>query len=167
MNLDNFYKFSENLGSSTFRLRAKERITRDTRENLLRGDYSPQEPIEFAHYLGRNDPMDVIGTSNMLIIISKRMVDLLAESEFNVFTFYVNGNELQQAQRRLEGIRKDWLEKLPDLESRILLLECQLAEKLKDNDVFSEKQQELQQKFPTATIRLAQNKRANSFLTRF
>lgn len=92
---------------------------------------------------------------------------VLVQSEFNVCQFFIISYEYSQAQHRLDGIRKDWLAKLPDLEPEILILECSLAEKQNKPDLITEKKKELQDKFPQATIELAQNKQRTNFLQRF
>jgi outer membrane protein assembly factor BamD (BamD/ComL family) len=99
--------------------------------------------------------------------IKQKAMRTLVDSEFNICRFFINSYEYGQAQHRLDGIRKDWLTKLPDLEPEILILECNLAEKQNKPDLITEKQKELQNKFPQATIELAQNKQRTSFLNRF
>ncbi len=99
--------------------------------------------------------------------IKQSALRTLAQSEFDRCRFYINSAEYSQAQHRLNGIRKDWLVKLPDLEPDVLVLECTIAEKQKKPDLISEKKKELQDKFPQATIELAQNKQRTNFLHRF
>ena len=86
--------------------------------------------------------------------IKQKAMRTLVDSEFNICRFFITSYEYSQAQHRLDGIRTDWLEILPDLESEILVLECDLAEKQNKPDLSSEKKKELQDKFPQATIQL-------------
>ncbi len=98
--------------------------------------------------------------------IKEKAMRTLVQSEFNICQFFINSYEYSQAQRRLDGIRENWLIKLPDIEPEVLVFECNLAEKQNKPDIITEKKKELQDKFPQATIQLAQNKRSN-FLHRF
>lgn len=61
--------------------------------------------------------------------IKQECMRTLAQSEFSVCNSFITRYEYAQAQYRLDGIRKDWLTQLPDLEPEILMLECTVAEK--------------------------------------
>lgn len=125
-----------------------------------------QETIELAdQFLQRADIFTEYKAK--VEAIKEKAIRTLVQSEFNVYQFFVNSYEYSQAQHRLDGIRKDWLTKLPDLEPEILVLECNLAEKQNKLDIITEKKKELQDKFPQATIELAQNKQRTNFLHRF
>ncbi len=54
--------------------------------------------------------------------------------------------------------------KVTGYEPEILVLECNLAEKQNKTDLITEKKKELQDKFPQATIQLAQNNNAVSYI---
>lgn len=124
------------------------------------------ETIELANqFLQRADIF--VEYKEKVEAIKQKAMRTLVQSEFNVCQFFMNSAEYSQAQRRLDGIRKDWLTKLPDLEPEILVLECTMAEKQNKSDVITEKKKELQDKFPQATIELAQNKQRTNFLHRF
>lgn len=122
-----------------------------------------QETIELANqFIARADIFKEY--KEQVEAIKETAMRTLVDSEFNVCRFYIHGCEYSQAQRRLNGIRKEWLTKLPDLEPEILVLECTVAEKQNKLDVITEKKKELQDKFPQATIELAQNKQRSNFL---
>lgn len=125
-----------------------------------------QETIDLANqFLQRADIFTEYKTK--VEEIKEKAMRTLVQSEFNICQFYINSYEYGQAERRLNGIRKDWITKLPDIEPEVLVLECTLAEKQNKPDIISEKTKELQNKFPQATIQLAQNKQRTNFLHRF
>lgn len=125
-----------------------------------------QETIDLANqFLQRADIFTEYKTK--VEEIKEKAMRTLVQSEFNICQFYINSYEYAQAERRLNGIRKDWLIKLPTIEPEILVLECNLAEKQNKPDIITEKTKELQDKFPQATIQLAQNKQRTNFLHRF
>ncbi len=76
-----------------------------------------QETIELANqFLQRAD----IFTEYKAKVeeIKQKAMHTLAQSGFNICQFYINSYEYSQAQHRLDGIRKDWLTKLPDMNQR-------------------------------------------------
>jgi outer membrane protein assembly factor BamD (BamD/ComL family) len=125
-----------------------------------------QETVDLANqFLQRSDIFTTY--KERVEAIKQDALLTLVQSEFNICQFYITSYEYAQAERRLNGIRKDWLSKLPDIEPRILMLECSLAEKQNKPDLITEKKKELQDKFPQATIQLAQNKPRSGFLSWF
>jgi outer membrane assembly lipoprotein YfiO len=71
--------------------------------------------------------------------ISNQCTDQLFESEKNIFTFYVERNQLASAERRL-GQMKDQFERITRFVPMILALECQLAQTQGNTILFQEKQ---------------------------
>lgn len=61
--------------------------------------------------------------------IQTQCYEKLAASECNVCSFYVTRDRFASAEKRLKKIRSTWLPKLPNLESEIITLEAQLAER--------------------------------------
>jgi outer membrane assembly lipoprotein YfiO len=71
--------------------------------------------------------------------ISNQCTDQLFESEKNIFTFYIERNQLASAERRLSQM-KDQFERVPRFIPMILALECQLAQTQGNTVLFQEKQ---------------------------
>lgn len=92
----------------------------------------------------------------------------LFDNEVTIFNFYLNRGSFKSAQKRLEGLRKDFIGVLP-VEPQLLVLECTLAERQNNNDLLTKKQAELSEKFPSFAQELAQAKGAEkkSFMARF
>lgn len=103
--------------------------------------------------------------------IQQKCNEKLCQSELDIAKFYLNrGKEkdLIAAQQRLESIRKDYSEKIPSLEPRILVLEIEHATKTKNTVRAEERRTLLAQRFPDyAATRLASNSRDTSFIDRF
>ncbi|MCX5922239.1 MAG: outer membrane protein assembly factor BamD [Candidatus Dependentiae bacterium] len=101
--------------------------------------------------------------------IQKQYYQRLAESEINIATFYSNRGSFKAAQHRMNNIRKEYADKLPDLEPQLLALEITFAQTQGNKDLIAQKVNELQEKFPTysATIALAQAPQAKSFIQKF
>jgi len=95
--------------------------------------------------------------------IKKIRVDcykLLVESEVNVFDYYLNSGKFLSAQTRLDNIKKDYLQEMPDMEPHIMLLDIKLAQAQNQSEEIKQKQLELEQKYPTVqAIEVAQNKK--------
>jgi len=72
----------------------------------------------------------------------------LLESEINVFNFYINQGDYLSAKTRLANIEKEFLKELPEVEPQLIMLTCQLAEKINDKELLAKKQEELQTRFP-------------------
>ncbi len=51
------------------------------------------------------------------------------ESEVTIFNFYLKTGHIISAQKRLDNLKKDWISKMPEVESQILVLEQELANK--------------------------------------
>ncbi len=110
----------------------------------------------FAHY---KDKVEDIRT---------HCYQLLVRSEYNIYYFYEYAGEYVQAQRRLEGLRSNWLDKLPALEPELLALEYDLAKKQQNLELAQAKELELAQKFPqAATTVIAYNKPSINFVAKF
>lgn len=92
---------------------------------------------------------------------------LLARSECNVYKFHLNNGEYAQAERRLTGLRTDWIAKIPELEPEVLALEIDLAQKQNNLEIAAVKKQELATRFPDASVTVAQQGTPKNFLTKF
>jgi len=163
--------------------------------NLYPGDknieYATYKSILCSYWLTLDTERDQTKTKNAIEIskkfldrsdifhkynneVEKILVDCqnkLLESEINIFKFYINQGDLLSAKTRLANIEKEFLKDMPHTEPQIIMLTCELAEKLNDKDLLEKKQQELKLKFPRynqkETIILAKNEKKPSFLDKF
>lgn len=103
--------------------------------------------------------------TDKVLEIRDRCYKNLARSECNVYTFYLNNGQYAQAERRLSGIRTEWIAKVPDLEAEVLAFEIDLAQRQKNSELASAKQAELNQKFPNIVVTQARS--PQNFLTKF
>ncbi len=85
----------------------------------------------------------------------------LVASEINVCTFYIKRGSYRSAQKRLDGLCTEWLPKMPNIESQVIMLEIALAEKKGDTVIMLEKQQKLKKKYPEEITIVAKNKKKN------
>jgi outer membrane protein assembly factor BamD (BamD/ComL family) len=92
---------------------------------------------------------------------------LLARSEYTIYHFYEYAGDYIQAQRRLEGLRVDWIEKLPELEPELLVLEHNMAKKQHNTQKAQEKELALAQTFPPTIPVLTQHKPSINFVAKF
>jgi outer membrane protein assembly factor BamD (BamD/ComL family) len=99
--------------------------------------------------------------------IRTRCRKLLVASEYNVYTFYFNNGDYAQAQRRLEGVRNDWLELVPSIEYQLIAYESELAHKQHNMELAQSKEAELALKFPDISRESIMNKPAISFVNKF
>jgi outer membrane assembly lipoprotein YfiO len=72
----------------------------------------------------------------------------LIDKEIYVYDFYLNKGNYAAAQKRLQDLKDNYLIKNPDIEARLLFLECQLAQKQKNNQVLNDKLEVLMFKYP-------------------
>ncbi len=95
-------------------------------------DQTPTEQtIELAdNFLERSDVFTQY--ADHVRDIRRNCYKTLADSECNVGSFYIKQGDYKAAQLRLEGIRKDWLFKLPELETELALLEVELGIQYKE-----------------------------------
>lgn len=93
----------------------------------------------------------------------------LFDNQVGIYTFYFNRGRYTSAQTRLENIRKEFIPVLPEVEPHILVLEADLALKLNNTTLLTQKQAELATKFPTyhQELVVAQNKNSRRFINRF
>ncbi len=91
----------------------------------------------------------------------------LIESEFNICDFYVHKSSSKSADRRLKSLREEWLDKVPEIEPRLIALEADNAEKQNDLPTATQKWEELALKFPETTTKVAHNKQKKSMMDRF
>ena len=93
---------------------------------------------------------------------------LLVASEVHIFDFYLNSSKLLSAQTRLESIKKDYLEVVPDLEPLMLKLDIKLAKAQNKPDESKQKQLDFKEKYPTVeAIQVAKSKNKKSKIDRF
>jgi len=105
--------------------------------------------------------------------VGKMMVDCqqrLFDSEVSVFRFYLKRNDYISANHRLAAIEKEFTDKIPDLDAQIIMLTCELAEKINNKELLEQKQKELKEKYPETqkAITLAKaEKPKNSYVDKF
>jgi len=100
--------------------------------------------------------------------IRTKCYQLLVESEVNVFEFYLKSNKFVSAQTRLNSIKKDYLEEMPDIEPLVMTLDVKLAQAQNKPEESKEKQHQLEEKYPTVSaIQVAKNTNKKSKIDRF
>lgn len=80
--------------------------------------------------------------------IQKTCEHKLIDKEVYVYDFYLKKGNYAAAQKRLQDLKNNYLPKNPELEARLIFLECKLAHKQKNNQVMNNKLEELISKFP-------------------
>jgi len=96
----------------------------------------------------------------------------LAQREMGIARFYIgrsswgSKSSLKSAHRRIDGLHKDYLKLLPDLEPELLQLEIELAQAEENDEHITHKKQELNEKFPNHPITIALNTDKKSWITR-
>ncbi len=103
-----------------------------------------------------------------IVQIRQQCHAMLYESELNVFNFYMKKKSYGAASGRLAYLKKQYLEKLPEVEPHIISLECRLAQAQGNKEVYQERLAFLHKKFPDygKTTRVAQGKK-KSYTERF
>jgi len=104
--------------------------------------------------------------------IQLKCYEKLCDSDINVTEFYLKrgkSKDLIAAQQRLDSLRKEFLDKVPSLEPRVLALEINHATKIKDFALAEQKRTLLAQRFPdyTPTRLAASDTKHSSFVDRF
>lgn len=99
--------------------------------------------------------------------IREQCYNKLAESEFNICSFYLNKGSYKAVDRRLQDLRDQWLQKLPDLEPHIIAFEADVAEKQQLTTLAAQKRKELADTFPHVSNQIAQEKPKTSMANRF
>lgn len=126
-----------------------------------------KDTVELAETFLTRQELFTTHTKDVLTILADCRKKLF-DNEKTIFSFYLNRGSYKSAQKRLEGMRKDYLVTLPSIEGQLLALECDLAEKQNLPEIVSKKQAELAEKFPAYHQELAQAKsKKHSFLSRF
>ena len=124
---------------------------------------------------------DFLERANIFVAFKDQVLDIqaqcytrLVESELNIVDFYINRGSYKSAQRRLDNLKKDFLDcipgiQAPTLEATILVDEIKLAEKQHAPELVIAKRTELETKFPNfnEVVQIAQAKPASSFVNRF
>jgi len=72
----------------------------------------------------------------------------LIDKEIYVFNTYLRRSKFLSARNRLDGLRKNFLDRYPSIEAQILYLESKLAHKQKKGEVAKQKVEVLFAKFP-------------------
>jgi len=104
--------------------------------------------------------------------VSKILVNCknkLFESEVNIFRFYLDRGDFTSAKNRLENIEKEFQGALTEAEPQIILMACDLATKINDEELLQEKTDELKLKFPNyeETIKIVKSEKKATFLDKF
>lgn len=101
--------------------------------------------------------------------IQKMCYNRLIESEESIINFYLDRGNYKSVQKRLDNLKKDYLDFMPKLEADILMFDIKLAEKQNAPDIMLAKRTELNEKFPnfSSVVQIAEAKTAQSFVTRF
>lgn len=104
--------------------------------------------------------------------IQQKCYEKLCKSDLNIAEFYLKrgtSKDLVAANLRLESIRKEYLDKVPSLEPRVLALEIDYATKTKDFVLAEQKRTVLAQRSQEnrATLLAADNTKKPSFIDRF
>ena len=107
------------------------RIDCDTRhlENALKGAKEHLDRSEYVKKAYHKDVTDIVYTCERKLI----------DKELYVFKSYMRQDKLQSADARLSYVREQYLEKHPELEPRLVYLECKLLRAKKDEDWIPEK----------------------------
>ncbi len=99
----------------------------------------------YAEY--KNDIQDIQHTCERKLI----------DKEIYVYNFYLKQGKYKSAQNRLKNLRDTYLKDHPVLESRLLFLECKLAQKQKQENTVKEKLETLLAEYPNSQFtRMAQ-----------
>jgi outer membrane assembly lipoprotein YfiO len=104
-----------------------------------------------------------------VVAIQKKCYERLVESEMNVLNYYLQNERFNAAQVRIDGLRKDFVPKMADLEPRLLTTEIIIADQQGKTELATEKRLTLQNKYPTfkeITTVIAQAKE-KSFVDKF
>lgn len=89
-----------------------------------------EETIELANkFLDQNTFNEY---REQVLELRQQCFQVLAHSELNIGEFYINSGEYLAAQRRLETVRTDLLEKAPEIELRLAHLEADLSLQFSD-----------------------------------
>ncbi len=103
--------------------------------------------------------------------IRKNCYVRLMESEVGIIDFYLKRGSYKAVQKRLDNLREEFLPKLPNIEPQILTFEYELAQKLNNQKLASEKKALLDEKFPqheqTAKMAKKKDEKTTNFAQRF
>jgi outer membrane assembly lipoprotein YfiO len=84
--------------------------------------------------------------------IHQQCAELLTESEFNIIDFYLQRGSSKSVRSRLANLEKEFVPTMPELKSRMLLVECRLAELENDVETLAQKKSELAAKYPEVAL---------------
>ncbi|MFC1894618.1 outer membrane protein assembly factor BamD [Candidatus Dependentiae bacterium] len=96
------------------------------------------ENTQFGQY--QNDIKDIQHTCERKLI----------DKEVYVYNFYLKKGNYKAAKNRLTHLKKNYLDKNPSLDARLLFLESKLAQKEKDKTILNEKIEKLLDKYPNS-----------------
>ena len=107
------------------------RIDCDTRhiENALKGAKDHLDRSEYVKKAYHKDVRDIVYTCERKLI----------DKELYVFKAYMRQGKVKSADARLAYVREHYLERHPELEARLVYLECKLLRAKKDEDWIPEK----------------------------
>ncbi len=116
------------------------RIDCDTR-HLQEALSGAQLHLGRTEYIKKSFHKDV---NDLIYTCERKLID----KELYIFKTYMRQGKLKSADARLKYVREQYLPKHPELEPRLLYLECKLLRDQKDEDWIPEKIAYLQQKHP-------------------
>lgn len=107
--------------------------------------------------------------TDKVLDIQKQCYNRLIESEQSIISFYMDRGNYKSVQKRLDNLKKDYLDFMPKLEANILMFDIRLAEKQNTPDILIAKRTELEHKFPNfnEVVKMAEAQQAKSFTNRF
>jgi outer membrane assembly lipoprotein YfiO len=138
--------------------------------DAMRDQTKTKDTLELiGRYLERQDVFTQY--KNEILNLQKLCYQRLAENEFSIIEFYTNHKNFKAVHNRLEGLKKDYVNKIPEIKANILVCEIDMAKKQNNLELAQAKLEELQTSFPaykqnTNTIAVAQVEK-KSFMNRF
>lgn len=107
--------------------------------------------------------------TDKVLDIQKQCYNRLIESEQSIIAFYMDRGNYKSVQKRLDNLKKDYLDFMPKIEANILMFDIKLAEKQNNPGLLLAKRTELAEKFPNfnEVVQIAEAKAATSFVNKF
>jgi len=125
-----------------------------------------KETLELAQkFLSRKDTYSTHITD--VEKIAYECQEKLAESEIGIIDFYTHRGAYISAQQRIDHLRKEFTTAMPNLEPRLINLECNIAQASHNQELFEQKQLELHTKFPNFVLAQNYNKSKKPAIDRF
>lgn len=133
--------------------------------SIDRDQTKTQETVDFANKFLSHDVY--MQYKKEVKDIRSQCYTKLIESELNICTYYLNKQSFKAVQNRLKNIRTSLLSYAPEMEARVLLCECDLADQMHDTKLKELKQKELESLPSYEQVLAAQKKAKRSFAIRF